>query len=182
MKLPISIFPNVTEYARANWTGYLKPAQVKLDSYSIREKAQKTTTITQRPDGVIVMKKKANNAWGEGDYNVAGTKITISNIPANSAIVVVHEMIADAPDWANPWTKESATDEFAGNPKTKVLNTSEDGKHELVKVCGSKTAVSGTITLSIQYGYEGYHTVYFAFYDKDRLDACLSGNHLMHVI
>ena len=181
MKLPISIFPNVTEYARANWTGYLKPAQVKLDSYSIREKAQKTTTITQRPDGVIVMKKKANNAWGQGDYNVEGTKITISNIPANSAIVVVHEMIADAPDWANPWTKESATDEFAGNPETKVLNTSEDGKHELVKVCGSKTAVSGTITLQLQYGYEGYHTVYFAFYDKDRLDACLSGNHLKSI-
>ena len=173
MKLPISIFPNVTEYTRANWTGYLKPAHVKLDSYSIPDKPKPYTTVTQRPDGLIVIKKKGGTTFAVDETNVSGLKLTVSGIPANSKMVILHELTEGAADWKTGWKKGTAYSDFS---KGTTLDDSADAQKLGCHVTALTDVLSGTKTFKLGYGWECSHTVYIAFYDADRLDACLSGN------
>ena len=174
MKLPISIFPNVTEYTRANWTGYLKPAHVKLDSYSIPDIPKPYTTVTQRPDGTIVVKKKGGTSLAQDETNVWGLKLTISGIPANSKMVILHELTEGAADLKTGWKKGSNYSDFGSG---KTLDDSADAQKARCHVTAQTETLSGTVTFTLGYGWECSHTVYIAFYDADRLNACLTGNH-----
>jgi hypothetical protein len=182
MKMPISIFPNVTEYTRANWTGYLKPRDVTLKLSAFPSYA----TLTNPAKGLYCISKPAAEDYSTPSTSIGDTIFTFTDIPANSKLVIVLEPLSNDILEFEPGNK------FTAWQKGKIYNF--DSKSDFIHLdnladikpahcaCAvSKSVLSGTFTWSQTFGFEGFKKIYYAFVDADRLDACLSGNHLKSI-
>ena len=157
MKLPISIFPNVTEYAKANWTGYLEPRDITLTNHTnlgagvTWEMLDKGTIHIHKPYSQTV--RNALMEWK-------------AQCPANTKVIVMFRGIDGYPGLAD----QAAI--FSGVACTKKM---DDGKTAIYVSDTNGWTLTG---LTFANSAIWFTDCYISLVNGDRLDACLSGNHL----
>jgi hypothetical protein len=160
MKLPISIFPNVTEYTRANWTGYLKTRDITLTNHT---DLGSDVTWEMFDKGTIHIHKPYSQSVN-GALMEWSTKA-----PDNTRVVV---MFTGTDHQEARWTSLAV---FKGVAMTQKMN---DGNC-IIYISDTKGWTLTGLTFDIEAKW--FTDCYISLYDADRLDACLTGNHLKSI-
>ena len=160
MKLPISIFPNVTEYTKANWTGYLEPRDITLTNHT---DLGSDITWEMFDKGTIHIHKPRENSITNALMEWK------TQCPDNTKVVV---MFRDTQGRATDWPDLAV---FKGIPMTRKM---EDGNTAIyVSDTNGWTLTGLTFDIAVSWASD----VYISLVNGDRLDACLSGNHLKSI-